>query len=136
MQEVSNILQAAQEASENVLEEVSNTVEAAQTSSAHVLQEVSDTLQEHQASSTQMAKSIISDKQPLSIVIICDFNLFHSPLEYFNRLSKMWLHLAFKSMCLGEILLTPRGLQGDPSGWLKPPVDLILTFMAAGGPLL
>ena len=58
LQEVSNILQAAQEASENVLEEVSNTVEAAQTSSANVLQEVSDTLQEHQASSTQMEKKI------------------------------------------------------------------------------
>ena len=25
-------------------------------------------------------KGTISDKQPLSIVIFCDFNLFHSPL--------------------------------------------------------
>ena len=30
------------------------------------------------------------------------------------------------------------GLQGDPSGWLKPPVDLVPTAQApaAGGPLL
>ena len=27
-------------------------------------------------------------------------------------------------------------LQGDPSGWLKTPVDLILAVMAAVGPLL
>ena len=27
-------------------------------------------------------------------------------------------------------------VQGDPSGWLKPPVDLIPTVMVAGGPLL
>ena len=62
LQEVSNILQAAQEASENVLEEVSNTVEAAQTSSANVLQEVSDTLQEHQASRYPSRIAIIERK--------------------------------------------------------------------------
>ena len=28
------------------------------------------------------------------------------------------------------------GVQGDPSGWSKPPVDLVLTALAAGGPLL
>ena len=27
-------------------------------------------------------------------------------------------------------------LQGDPSGWLKPPFDLVPTVLAAGGPLL
>ena len=27
-------------------------------------------------------------------------------------------------------------VQGDPSGWLKPPVDIVPTVLAAGGPLL
>ena len=27
-------------------------------------------------------------------------------------------------------------IQGDPSGWLKPPVDLVPPVLAAGGPLL
>ena len=27
-------------------------------------------------------------------------------------------------------------VQGDPSGWLKPPVDLVPTVLAVGGPLL
>ena len=27
-------------------------------------------------------------------------------------------------------------LQGDPSGWLKPPFDLVPTVLAAGWPLL
>ena len=27
-------------------------------------------------------------------------------------------------------------IQGDPSGWLKPPVDLVPTVLAAGGPVL
>ena len=30
----------------------------------------------------------------------------------------------------------PFTLQGDPSGRLKPPVDLLPTILAAGGPLL
>ena len=32
--------------------------------------------------------------------------------------------------------VTKSQLQGDPPGWLKPAVDLVLTVMAAGGPVL
>ena len=33
-------------------------------------------------------------------------------------------------------MLLSFNLQGDPSGWFKPPVDLVPTVMAAGGLLL
>ena len=40
------------------------------------------------------------------------------------------------TLCLPGTVTLEEKLQGDPSGWVIPPIDLAPTVLAAGGPLL
>ena len=39
-------------------------------------------------------------------------------------------------VCAHPFKKIPLHLQGDPSGQLQPPIDLVMTVLADGGPLL
>ena len=49
---------------------------------------------------------------------------------------KMLENMNLSGECLGKFRRTKKLVQGDQSKWLKPPVDFVLTVIAAGGPQL